>query len=1094
VDRPPPSIPDYELLRPIGRGSYGEVWLARSVTGVYRAVKIIYRHQFEDERPFEREFVGIKSFEPVSRANDSQVDILHVGRNDSAGYFYYIMELADDASADELPLAALIPERYLPKTLKQVLAVRHRLVVSDALPIAIALTDGLAHLHAHGLVHRDIKPSNIIFVNGRPKLADIGLITASDATQSFVGTEGFVPREGPGTAQADIFALGKVLYETCTGRDRLEFPSLPEDLETLPDRAELGEFNEILLKACDPDVSMRYGSAAELKSDLELVRAQKSVRRLRTLERTVRRGRRLGAAAMLVALIVGIGWYQSHRFNRMAASQLAHVYVKNGQERLEQNDWLGALPWFAKALDLEKALGDREAAHRLRLANTLEWCPQLTALYTHSQPARYAFFDADARRVLLCEQGTTARIWDPQTDQPLTPEMVHGGQPFLGIFSPDSARVATLSRGEGAARLWDARTGSLLGRPILHGKQVGAIIFSPDGRWLATAGEDGLARLWNAADGSETGAVFSHGAPISMLAFSRDGQRLLTLGAAKNAPAYVCLWDIATGKMVGEPLRESESINAAQFTPAGEAIVTGTASGRICLWTVEPGRKAGWRQSLDRAVVRLSVSRDGRRLLVTSDWSARLLDAHTGEPVGPVIQSSGMLRSAGFDPEGARFILAGESRTALVYDSETGHPQIPVIKHSGEVYSAFFLKQGGGWLTASADGTVRRWTASQGNQDGAIFVHPHNVMHLLVTPDSQRVFTVDQEGKLRKWPLRAGASAPDSVLAIVPAPSAAALTSDGGVVLAVAKDGSLDVLSADNGNLISRLATSIQAAHQIVPGPSQPKAVLCLDDGSALLWDWKRGLTQVLPLPQAGIPAQVAFSPDGRTLAAAGGREVLLFRLDDSSCSIVARVQHSDRIWHVGFDSQGRKFLASSEDRVMRWWNPSNGAALSPPLHGDGGISFAEFSPDQRRVFTSGANYDAMVWDTMAGRPMTPPFRPRPGLRNATFSGDNHWLITTSSEGTLQVWDSATGEAMTPPLASLGPITFCGFSPDARWIITVEDGKTVICRPFLSEPISRERATAQAALLAGYRVDDHGLLVPLEANESARLAKQTFGR
>ena len=62
----PPPIPDFALLRPIGRGAYGEVWLARSVTGVYRAVKIVRRDSFNEDRPFEREFAGIQRFEPVS--------------------------------------------------------------------------------------------------------------------------------------------------------------------------------------------------------------------------------------------------------------------------------------------------------------------------------------------------------------------------------------------------------------------------------------------------------------------------------------------------------------------------------------------------------------------------------------------------------------------------------------------------------------------------------------------------------------------------------------------------------------------------------------------------------------------------------------------------------------------------------------------------------------------------------------------------------------------------------------------------------------------------------------------------------------------
>src|SRR5439155_20159466 len=87
----------YELLRRIGSGSYGEVWLARSSLGEYRAVKVVYRSTFEHERPFERELSGIRKFEPISRSHTSQVSILAVGRNEAAGYFYYVMELADDA-------------------------------------------------------------------------------------------------------------------------------------------------------------------------------------------------------------------------------------------------------------------------------------------------------------------------------------------------------------------------------------------------------------------------------------------------------------------------------------------------------------------------------------------------------------------------------------------------------------------------------------------------------------------------------------------------------------------------------------------------------------------------------------------------------------------------------------------------------------------------------------------------------------------------------------------------------------------------------------------------------------------------------------
>src|SRR4051794_16642379 len=172
------TVPDHTLLRRIGQGSYGEVWLAKTVLGVYRAVKIVHRHSFDDDRPFEREFAGMQRFEPVSRSHESQLNILHVGR--APGCFYYIMELADDMGR-----GAVIDENaYAPRTLRSELLFRGRLPANECVRLGLALTTALGHLHRHGLVHRDIKPSNIIFVNGVPKLADIGLVACAEATIS----------------------------------------------------------------------------------------------------------------------------------------------------------------------------------------------------------------------------------------------------------------------------------------------------------------------------------------------------------------------------------------------------------------------------------------------------------------------------------------------------------------------------------------------------------------------------------------------------------------------------------------------------------------------------------------------------------------------------------------------------------------------------------------------------------------------------------------------------------------------------------------------------------------------------------------------
>jgi serine/threonine protein kinase len=296
----PPARLDYEVLRMIGRGSYGTVWLVREAGGAYRACKVVYREQFDHDRPYEREYSGIQRFEPVSRFNRSQVKILHVGRRDEAGYFYYLMELGDDVETGQ----KIDPDHYVPKTLKSELVRRGRLPVEECVRIGFSLCAALENLHDNGLMHRDIKPGNIIFIDGTPKLADIGLVTEPGHTISYVGTSGFIPPEGPTSPQADLYSLGKVLYEISTGMDRLDFPELPADFAEFPDREAVLELNAVVAKACESDVRRRYQSAREMSADLALLQRGKSVRRARRAQRRWALAARMALAMMVMGLAV----------------------------------------------------------------------------------------------------------------------------------------------------------------------------------------------------------------------------------------------------------------------------------------------------------------------------------------------------------------------------------------------------------------------------------------------------------------------------------------------------------------------------------------------------------------------------------------------------------------------------------------------------------------------------------------------------------------------------------------------------------------------------------------------------------------------
>jgi len=291
-------VPDYELLQRIGGGGYGEVWLARSkATGVLRAAKLIWRRKFNDDRPFEREFDGIRRFERISTEHPRLLAIFHVGRNDPEGYFYYVMELADNLGTGT---------NYKPHTLRADLE-SGRLPAAAVLQLGLSLVEALGHLHHHGLVHRDIKPSNVIFINGQPKLADIGLVTDASDECSIVGTEGYLSPEGPGTPQADVFALGKALYEASTGMDRREFPKLPKEMRDWPDVRQVFELNEVFLKACAADPRQRYATAETMLAELALLHGGKSLKRKRTRQWCWMLGKRASlGAAVFAALAIAV--------------------------------------------------------------------------------------------------------------------------------------------------------------------------------------------------------------------------------------------------------------------------------------------------------------------------------------------------------------------------------------------------------------------------------------------------------------------------------------------------------------------------------------------------------------------------------------------------------------------------------------------------------------------------------------------------------------------------------------------------------------------------------------------------------------------
>lgn len=333
--RTAPDIRDHETLRLIGRGAFGEVWMARSVTGALRAVKVVWREDYDRPDSFEREFEAIKRYEPISRRHEGLVPILQVGRNSQEGFYYYVMELADDLERGR----DITEETYLPHTLGLEMRRDKRITAERCVQIGANIAEGLDYLHQNKLIHRDVKPSNLVFIDGKCRLADIGLV-ALLGQRSFVGTEGFVAPEGPGSVASDLFSLGMVLYEASTGKDRLDFPDLPSCADT-GDRLDVWRrLHDVICVACAPQAKDRHISADEMA--LALRGQPLPSQRKRALWTAMI----VGAAAMaVIGALAGVWWVQKQRTQQAVAlrqqqprlritTEPAGATVFSGQEKL----------------------------------------------------------------------------------------------------------------------------------------------------------------------------------------------------------------------------------------------------------------------------------------------------------------------------------------------------------------------------------------------------------------------------------------------------------------------------------------------------------------------------------------------------------------------------------------------------------------------------------------------------------------------------------------------------------------------------------------------------------------------------------------
>ena len=250
-------IADFSVISAVAAGAFGEVYLVRDLSGIPLALKLL-------KADSGAEVSSIAALRQKVGNEPGLVSIHHVGEFE--GRVYYTMDAADNIAPKEAA--------YCPDTLENRLAFHGALNAFEVLDIAESLSGTLEALHAHGLVHRDLKPANVIFKDGKPLLADFGLVSTIDGGNA--GTPGFMPPERlPADAEAaqqarDFYSLGKVIYCALTNEDADRFPILPKNYSV----KEVSAIRKIWLKACASKPSQRFLDGGSFIAAIQLARRE----------------------------------------------------------------------------------------------------------------------------------------------------------------------------------------------------------------------------------------------------------------------------------------------------------------------------------------------------------------------------------------------------------------------------------------------------------------------------------------------------------------------------------------------------------------------------------------------------------------------------------------------------------------------------------------------------------------------------------------------------------------------------------------------------------------------------------------------------
>jgi WD40 repeat protein len=610
-----------------------------------------------------------------------------------------------------------------------------------------------------------------------------------------------------------------------------------------------------------------------------------------------------------------------------------------------------------------------------------------------------------------------ARVWDAESGVGLTEFSVDNNTYSFrrAYFTQDGKRIFTALEN---ARLWDAESGKPIGPAIpfsaiqLGGGEsshVDRAGLDPTEKKVVLKWDQNYVQSWDAQTSQPLDEVEYRAGEWPYLAFLwRDDpvpkfspDATILLRQSDHGP--IQLVEVASGREIGDPLRQEVDISAAAVSPKNDLVATGGSAGIVNLWRIGAGSSGVARSSTAMQhpgiISRVKFSPDGEFILTSSGATAYLWN-RSGQ-LEMVMPSSAEIEAVTFSANGQRILTGAKDGNAMVWNvAERRMSPRAIAYRAWELAKVMVLSPDGHSVftqSSSESGKtyLQLWDVRNGAPLWNEVEHAASIALVVFSPDGSTIATFDQAPVPRDEPYQDGEHVPERKT----------------VRLWNAKTG-------------SPMGAPFEITGRSAGDSETPETVMAFSaDASRLLLAHNEFLPPAQP--GGGLAAQAKLQLlDGRT-----------------GLTLRAPLIVDEHVTGAIFLRSGEVLLARKRDGVVNWPREQSEPAKEPLVKMKRILSIA-LSPDEKTLLTA-ARDEARLWDLKSRKPIGVPLqvfdlvdfarRKKSGLtqvHNAAFSPDGRVAITTAGRE-MRLWDSQTGEALGQPFP-LGDIPMFGQTP--RWV------------------------------------------------------------